>query len=57
MSSVATAPKVFQRLFLAKDAPMGKTWLRSTRIPLSAVALNHLVLALQVPLIAKAWDT
>jgi hypothetical protein len=56
MSSVAPASNVFQRLFLAKYAPMGKTWLRSTRIPLSVVALHHLALESEVPLVSKARD-
>ena len=40
MSSVAPVPEAFQRLFLATDAPMGQTWLLSTHIPLTGVALH-----------------
>jgi hypothetical protein len=46
----------FQQLFLAKDAPVGKTWLRSTRILLLAVALHHLALESELPLVSKARD-
>jgi hypothetical protein len=56
MLSTAPAPAVFSHLFLAPDAPMGKTWLLSTRIPLSEAALHHLALASKVPPIAKAMD-
>jgi hypothetical protein len=38
MSSVAPVPEVFQRLFLATDAPMGQPWLLSTRIHIDIVA-------------------
>jgi hypothetical protein len=54
MSSVAPVPEVFQRLFLATDAPMGQTWLLSTRIPLTELALHHQALASKVPSMAKA---
>jgi hypothetical protein len=56
MSSVAPVPEVFQRLFLATDAPMGKTWLLSTRIQLMELALHRQALASKVPLVAKARD-
>jgi hypothetical protein len=56
MSSVAPVPEVFQRLFLAADAPMGQTWLLSTRIPLTELALHLQALASKVPLVAKARD-
>ncbi len=56
MSSVAPVPEVFQRLFLATDAPMGQTWLLSTRIPLTDLALHRQALASKVPLIDKARD-
>jgi hypothetical protein len=56
MSSVAPVPEVFQRLFLATDAPMGQTWLLSTRIPLTELALHRQALASKVPSIAKARD-
>ncbi len=55
MSSVVPAPD-FQRLFLATDAPMGQTWLRSARIQLSKVALHHLALASKVPSVSNARD-
>jgi hypothetical protein len=47
---------VFQRLFLATDAPIGQTWLLSTRIPLTELALHCQALASKVPLVAKARD-
>jgi hypothetical protein len=53
MSSVAPVPEVFQRLFLATGAPMGQTWLLSTRIPLTELALHRQALASKVPLVAK----
>jgi hypothetical protein len=56
MSSVAPVPEVFQRLFLANDAPMGQTWLLSTRLPLTELALHRQALAWKVPLVAKACD-
>jgi hypothetical protein len=56
MSSTAPAPADFSRLFLATDAPMGKTWLLSTRIPLTKAALHHLALESKIPSIAKARD-
>jgi hypothetical protein len=56
MSSVAPVPEVFQRLFLASDAPMGQTWLLSTRTPLTELALHCQALALKVPSVAKARD-
>jgi hypothetical protein len=56
MSSTAPAPEVFNRLFLAADAPMGQTWLLSTRIPLSDEALHYRALASKVPSVAKARD-
>jgi hypothetical protein len=51
MSSVAPAPEVFQRLFLADAAPMGQTDLASL---LSEVALHHLALASKIPSVPKA---
>ncbi len=54
MSSVAPVPEAFKRLFLATDAPMGQTWLHSTRIPLTDLALHRQALAVKVPPPAKA---
>jgi hypothetical protein len=56
MSSTAPAPEVFYHLCLAADAPMGQSWLLSTRIPLLEVALNHLALESKSPSIAKARE-
>jgi hypothetical protein len=54
MSSVAPVPEAFKRLFLATDAPMGQTWLHSTRIQLTDLALHRQALAGKVPPPAKA---
>jgi hypothetical protein len=56
MTSTTSAPKVFNHLFLATDAPMGQTWLLSPQIQLSEVVLHHLALESKVSLIAKARD-
>jgi hypothetical protein len=56
MSSVAPLPELFQRLFLATDAPMGQTWLLSTRILLTELALHWQALALNVSLVAEAGN-
>jgi hypothetical protein len=56
MPSVAPVPELSQCLFLAPDAPMGQTWLLSTRIPLTELALHHQALASKVPSVAKACD-
>jgi hypothetical protein len=53
--SVNESPKeVFQRLFLAPNAPLGKTWLDSAGTPLSDDALHCLALASKIPLLIKA---
>jgi hypothetical protein len=56
MSYVSPAPEVLQHLFLAKDALLGQTWLRTTRILLSADILHHLVLTSKIPPVVKARD-
>ncbi len=56
MSSVAPVPEVFQRLFLATHALMGQTWLLSTSLMLTELALHREALALKAPLDAKVRD-
>jgi hypothetical protein len=56
MSSVAPVPELFQCFFLATDAPMGQTWLLSTHVLLTELALHRHALASKVPSIAKARD-
>ena len=56
MSSVAPVPEGFQHLLSATDDPMGQTWLLSTRLPLTELALHRQALAWKVPLVAKACD-
>jgi hypothetical protein len=49
-----TSREVFHCLFLAPNAPIGKTWLDSACTPLSDDALQCLALASKIPLLVKA---
>jgi hypothetical protein len=54
MSSNNPPAEDLPHLFLAPDAPLSQTWLRSARIPFLGDSLHSLVLASKIHSIAKA---